>query len=172
MNLANMGKTLLIALASAGVLCESGCRTTAASGKTDGVDWVQFRDRKVELTADQAVCVVRSSLELMAKQMGSDPSKKGCKYVIERVDQTGFAIKGEIERHVGAMTLQAVIPSIDVGFAQFTGLGIKKSRSGKETAVSLMVGKEVSWDLPFANALDRDRLLSALAVLCEHLSMK
>ena len=145
---------------------------SSGSSKTEGVDWVQFKERKIELSPDQAIAAVRSSLELMGRNLEKESPEKSGTFVLERLDRSGFAFKMVLARRVGNLTINADMPLMDLRFVEVTGLGIKKSSAGQETHTILMAGTKQLWELPFTNAAERDRLLSALLALCGNLTMK
>lgn len=56
------------------------------------VDWTQFRTRKIDLKPEQAMAAVRSSLELMGRQLAQGVAMDSV-FEVERMDRSGFAFK-------------------------------------------------------------------------------
>jgi hypothetical protein len=133
--------------------------------KAEDVDWTRFKSNKVEMTSEQALAIVRGALERTGKRLKKDSSFEGGEFVLERVDPAGFAFKIEIKRLQGGLTMIASIPKT-VSFGDVTRLGITQSDKGQETGIALLKGTEQLWEIPFSDANERDRLLSALALLC------
>jgi len=139
------------------------------SGTTEDMDWGSFGGRRLQMTPEQAVRAIRSSLLLLGRDLEKPTSLKG-KFVIERLDQTGFSCKMEMSQNQGGFVLQTSIKLSAAKFRDVTKLGIMKSAKGRETGVSLIGEKgPLCCELPFSNAAERDRLLSALAVVCGQL---
>lgn len=135
------------------------------------VDWTRIRAENGEMTPEQAMASVRASLERMGQQMVREGALQGGSFVLERVDRSGFAFKLEVDRRQNDVVMKAAIPK-SVSFGEVTELGIKKADSGQEIAIALLAGKARLWELPFANSAGRDRLLSALYVLCDRLTAR
>lgn len=125
------------------------------SSRLEDVNWAQYRPHRVPLSQEEALAVIRDSLHRAGQQPANNVGGKG-PAVLERLDRNGFAIKYGQEAE----------PSV-ASFGEVTGLGIVKSGADQEAGVALMAdGKQVG-ELPFASASERDKLLSALEVLCE-----
>lgn len=123
--------------------------------RLEDVNWAQHRAHRVPLSQEEALAVIRGSLQRAEQQSAKNVGGKGVA-VLERLDRRGYAIKYGQEAE----------PSV-ASFGEVTGLGIVNSGAAQEAGVALMAGGRQVGELPFASASERDKLLSALEVLCE-----
>jgi tetratricopeptide (TPR) repeat protein len=151
---------------------DAGTSASSDPGKTKDVDWARLQAGKGDMTPDKGLPIVRASLERMGRQLAGTVAQKGREvtFVIERLDRTGMTFKMDVVQTQGTFTINASMPAMGLNFADVTKLRIKTTSAGKETGVALLTDKGGHWDLPFSNAPERDKLLSALTVLCEHLT--
>ncbi len=156
-------------LASAKTAVPAGAASGSAE-TTEQLDWKQFEPRKVAMSPEQALKCIRLSLVLMGRELEESLSAKGT-FVIERIDLSGFACKMQMSQSQESFVVQTSIKLSAVNFGDVTRLGIRKSSQGLETGAVLLGDKGTIGQLPFSNATERDKLLSALALVCEHLKM-
>ena len=144
--------------------------TPRGSETITDVDWAQVRKSTSNMTVEQAAEIVRSSLELTGRELVQDDATKDSTFVIERVDRGGFSFKMDVVRRQSGITMKVSLPK-EVYFNDVAKLGIKKIPAGREGKVVLLAdSKKQLWELPFSSVDEKDSLLSALMVLCGHLT--
>ena len=146
--------------------------------KWETVNCAEYR-KKAKMTHEQAIEVIRTSLELTGRWLEKTKDTKGSTFVLEQVDRSGFAFRLEMPLQRDGITVKHVVRET-VNFSNVTNLRLTGSTTVFFDEVSLWTDKESLFELPFfthepgqllpiRDEKNKDSLISALVVLCEKL---